>query len=96
MVSPFSPVVLPDGAGTAQAGPGTLTLAQPLVYGHGAGAVISALPGTVLRGAALYAAVQAIETIDAIATQACRGETVNTAMLSGAAEKALCDFQRIA
>ena len=88
-------VALPNGAGIVEAGPGTLTLTIPLVYGHGAGAVITALPETVLRGAALFAAVQAIETIDAIATQAVSGETANTGMLAKAAEDTLCSFVRV-
>ena len=76
-------------------GPGTLTLAAPLQYGHGAGTVLSALPETVLRAAALLAAVQAIETIDAIATQSLSGEFGSTSMLK-AAREALAEFARVA
>jgi hypothetical protein len=92
-----NPVVnsLSGGALTVQAGPGTVTLTTPLTYGHGAGTVLSALPETVLRAAALFCAVQAIETIDAIATQAVSGETANTGMLTASAEKALAEFVRV-
>src|SRR6202023_1228981 len=34
-----TPVALPNGAGTAQAGPGTLTLSSPLAFAHAAGTV---------------------------------------------------------
>jgi hypothetical protein len=93
-----NPVVnsLSGGALTVQAGPGTVTLASPLAYGHGAGTVLSALPETALRAAALFCAVQAIETIDAIATQSLSGEVGSTSMLRGAAEDALCEFRRVA
>jgi len=95
-VTPNAPVMLPNGAGIALAGPGTLTLTSPLVYGHGAGTVLSALPETVLRGAALFAAVQAIETFDAIATQSLSGEVGSTSMLEEAAAMALGEFARVA
>jgi len=93
-----APVVnsLSGGALTVQAGPGTVTLASPLQYGHGAGTVVSALPETALRGAALFAAVQAIETIDAIATQSLSGEVGSTSLLADSAEAALCEFRRVA
>jgi len=93
VVNPFTD---PSGALTVQAGPGTVTLTTPLTYGHGAGTVLSALPETVLRAAALFAAVQAIETIDAIATQSLSGEFGSTSMLAKAAEQALAEFRRIA
>jgi hypothetical protein len=92
VVNPFTD---PSGALTVQAGPGTVTLTTPLTYGHGAGTVLSALPETVLRAAALFAAVQAIETIDAIATQSLSGEVGSTSLLAESAEMALCEFRRI-
>jgi len=95
-VTPNAPVMLPNGAGIALAGPGTLTLTSPLLYGHGAGTVLSALPETVLHAAALFAAVQAIQTIDAIATQSLSGEVGSTSMLEEAAAMALGEFARVA
>ena len=93
-----NPVVnsLSGGALTVQAGPGTVTLTSPLTYGHGAGTVLSALPETALRAAALFCAVQAIETIDAIATQSLSGEVGSTSLLAQSAEMALCEFRRVA
>ena len=73
-VSALSPLALPNGVGMAQAGPGTLTLASPLSYGHGTGAVASALPANVLWASVLAAATQALESgIDAIAIQSVPG-----------------------
>ena len=64
-----TPVQLPGVAGTVQAGAGTLTLSSPLSFAHAAGTVISALPAEVLRAAVLAATVEALEGINAIATQ---------------------------
>ena len=90
------PVVFPFTEPVATFGPGTLTLAAAPAYGHGAGTVLSALPETVLHAAALLAAVQAIETIDAIATQSLSGEFGSTSMLKASAESALSEFTRVA
>lgn len=60
-VSAASPQQLPNGAGTAQAGPGTITLASPLAYQHAAGTMVSALPANVIWASALAAAAQAME-----------------------------------
>lgn len=73
-VTAASPVQLPGVAGTVQAGPGTLTLSAPLQKAHAAGTVISAMPPDLIRAAALQAAVQALEGIDAIATQSQSGQ----------------------
>jgi hypothetical protein len=89
------PVQLPGaaGAGTVNAGPGTLTLASPLQFAHAAGTIISALPADVIRAAALHAAVEALETIDAIATQSMSGEMAGgTGVLAEEAEKALDSY----
>jgi hypothetical protein len=90
------PVQLPGIAGTVQSGPGTLALSAPLAYGHDAGTVFSALPLTAIHGVALLAAVQALETIDAIAVQSMNGQSVAIGALAEAAELALDDFRRVA
>lgn len=52
-------VALPAG-GTVQAGPGTVTLASPLVYGHAQGTVVSALPQDIIWASILLAACQVL------------------------------------
>lgn len=52
-------VALPAG-GTVQAGPGTVTLASPLVYGHAQGTVLSALPQDIAWAVILLAACQVL------------------------------------
>jgi hypothetical protein len=90
------PVALPNGAGSVMAGPGTLSLAAPLTQPHPAGAVISALPAAVLRAAALAAAVEALQTIDAIATQSLSGELAGgTGALATEVEMILDPYARI-
>jgi hypothetical protein len=96
-VTANSPLPLPGLAGTAQVGPGTLTLSGPLQYAHEGGAVVSAMPADVLHGAALFAAVEALETIDAIATQSFSGQMAGgTGVLAEQAELKLDEFARIA
>jgi hypothetical protein len=90
-----SPVTLPGAGGTVQAGPGTLTT-SPLVNRHDAGVVLSALPLQAIHGVALLAAVQALETIDAIAVQSMNGQSASIGALAEAAELALDDFRRVA
>ena len=78
-VSAASPMILPNGAGTAQAGPGTVTLTQPLEFSHQQGTLISALPATVLEAAIYAACAQALDSgIDAIAVQSLSGERVSS------------------
>ena len=48
-------------AATATAGPGTLTLAAPLAYGHAAGVMVSSLPQAVVWAAILFCVEQALE-----------------------------------
>jgi hypothetical protein len=55
-----SPLVLPNDAGTAQAGAGTITLAAPLSFAHAKGTVVSALPADVIYATVLACAVQAL------------------------------------
>ena len=77
--SATAPLTLPDGAGTAQAGPGTITLTSPLAYAHAEGAVFSALPAVAIEAAVYAAAVQALESgIDAITVQSIPGEHTST------------------
>lgn len=59
-VAATTPLPLPNGVGTAQTGPGTVTLAQPISESHGAGVCVSALPANVIWAAALAAASQAL------------------------------------
>jgi hypothetical protein len=74
-VSASTPVVLPNGAGTAQSGPGTITLTSPLAFSHEQGVVVSALPAAVLQAAILACAVQALTGgTDAITIQTVNGE----------------------
>jgi hypothetical protein len=78
-VAASTPLTLPNGAGTAQAGPGTITLSSPLAYAHEAGAVVSALPATAIEASILAAAVQALESgIDALTIQTVSGEHVTS------------------
>lgn len=92
-----APVQLPGVAGTVQAGPGTLALAQPLGFNHNAGAVLSALPPDVIRATALQASVMALETIDAISTQSLSGQMAGgTAVLAEEVEMILDDYMRVA
>ncbi|NUP47548.1 MAG: hypothetical protein HOW97_09595 [Catenulispora sp.] len=59
-VAATTPLQLPNGVGTAQSGPGTVTLSAPLAYPHAAGVVVSSLPANVIWAAALAAASQAL------------------------------------
>ena len=90
-----TPVQLPGIAGTVQAGPGTLTLAEPLGYEHPAGTLITAIPLAALQAAALSAAVIALETIAAIAVQSSSGQLPGgLGALATESELALDDFVR--
>ena len=78
-VSANTPLVLPNGAGTAQAGPGTMALTGPLEYAHPAGTMISAFPATLIEAAIYAACYQAIDAgIDAIAVQSLGGDRVSS------------------
>lgn len=59
-VAATTPLPLPNGVGTAQSGPGTVTLSSPLAYAHAVGVVVSSLPANVIWAAALAAASQAL------------------------------------
>ncbi len=74
-VTATTPVVLPNGAGTAQSGPGTVTLASPLAFDHQQGVMVSALPAAAIEATILAAAVQALTGgTDAITIQSVNGE----------------------
>jgi|SRR5579859_408611 len=99
-VAATSPLVLPNGAGTAQSGPGTLTLSGGLVQDHAAGTVVSALPANVIWATVLAAACQALESgIDAITIQNLPGsQTVGghgVSDLEAQYELLLDDYRRI-
>lgn len=65
-VSANSPVTLPNGAGTAPGGPGTLTLSSPTSFAHPgsnpASTVISSLPSDILWATVLASMSQALES----------------------------------
>ena len=94
------PVVLPGGAGTAQGGPGTITMSAPLAYAHEAGTVVSALPATVIDATILAAAVQALTGgTDAITIQSVSGQHSSpqkaTDDMTKTYQAMLGDFRRI-
>lgn len=60
-VTANTPLALPNNIGTVPAGPGTLTLAQPLAFEHNQGLVVSSLPGSILWATLLHATAQAME-----------------------------------
>lgn len=73
-VAANSPLALPNGAGYADAGPGTLMLTAPLAFTHTQGTVVSALPANVLWATVLACATQALESgIDSITIQTVSG-----------------------
>jgi hypothetical protein len=61
-VAATTPMSLPNGVGTAQTGPGTVTLSAGLSNPHGLGVVVSALPANVIWASALAASAQALES----------------------------------
>jgi len=74
-VSAATPAALPNGAGTAQTGPGTITLTSPLAFSHEQGVMVSAMTGALAQAAILAAAVQALTGgTDAITIQTVNGE----------------------
>jgi hypothetical protein len=81
--SATSPMILPDGAGTADAGPGTITLTQPLAFDHQQGTLISTLPATVIEAAIYAACAQALDSgIEAVAVQDLSGQRVSSEQAS--------------
>lgn len=60
-VAATTPLNLPNGIGTAQTGPGTITLSSPLANPHATGVCVSALPANAIWASALAATSQALE-----------------------------------
>lgn len=78
-VSATAPLALPNGAGSAQAGPGTVTLATGLAYQHQKGTLVSAFPAVLIEAAIYAACLQALDAgIDAIGVQSLSGERVSS------------------
>jgi hypothetical protein len=99
-VAAASPLVLPNRAGTAQAGLGTITLSSPLTFPHAAGTVVSALPATVQDAVILLACSRVLEAgIDSIIIQTLPGGHSSAGMDSEAlateAELILDHFMRV-
>jgi hypothetical protein len=75
-VAANSPLGLPNGVGTAQSGPGTLTLSSPLAFGHAAWTLVSALPASVMQATILIATSQVLDSgIESITAQTLSGST---------------------
>ncbi len=89
---------LPDGT-TAPAGPGVLNLAQPLLYGHSSGLVVSSLPDSVMLATIYYATADALTrgaaTIDLQSMSGTDAGTKDTVALLARAEELLDPFRRI-
>jgi hypothetical protein len=82
-VAAASPFALPNDAGTAEAGAGTITLTAPLEFAHQQGTLISALPATVIEAAVYAACAQALDSgIEAVAVQSLSGERVSSEQAS--------------
>lgn len=99
-VSATNPLPLPNGVGTAQSGPGTITLNSPLTYAHAVGVVVSSLPATVLWATVLAAAAEVLEsgntaiTVENLPGSLSTGGT-GVADLVGEYKRLLNPFQRI-
>lgn len=75
-VAANTPLPLPNGVGTAQTGPGTLTLSSPLAFAHDAGVLVSALPANVMQATILIATSQVLDSgIESISAQTLSGST---------------------
>lgn len=75
-VAANSPLALPNGVGTAQTGPGTVTLSSPLAFAHDEGTLVSALPANVMQATILVATSQVLDSgIESISAQTLSGST---------------------
>lgn len=75
-VAANTPLPLPNGVGTAQAGPGAVTLSSPLSYAHSEGTLVSALPAGVMQATILIATSQVLDSgIESISAQTLSGST---------------------
>lgn len=54
-------LTLPNGVGSVPSGPGTVTLASPLLYAHATDIVLTTMPGSILWATMLQATAQALE-----------------------------------
>lgn len=100
-VAATSPLSLPNGVGTAQSGPGTLTLVEPLAFDHAQNVLISALPPNVIWATVLIAAAQVLsEGATSVAIQNIAGSLTSGGKgvdeLRVEAEILLNDYKRIA
>lgn len=99
-VSAATPQALPNGVGTAQTGPGTLTLSSSLAYNHVPGVMVSALPANAIWATVLATVCQALESgIDAITIQNLPGsQTVGghgVQELEKQWQELLCPYRRV-
>lgn len=84
-------------ASSVTAGPGTLTLASPLVNDHPAGVMVSSFPQDIIWAAALFASAAALTrgaTSTTIQEAPGRGSGASTAALAGEAELKLRPYRR--
>jgi hypothetical protein len=82
---------------SALAGPGTLTLASPLVNDHPAGIMVSSFPQDIIWASALFASAAALTrgaTSTTIQEAPGRGSGMSTAALAGEAELKLKPYRR--
>lgn len=99
-VSANSPLSLPNGVGTAQTGPGTVTLSSPLTFAHDAGTLVSALPANVMQATILIATSQVLDSgIESITAQTLSGSTslggTGVADLIGQIKELLNPYRRV-
>lgn len=95
-----APLSLPNGVGTAQTGPGTVTLSSPLAFAHEAGTLVSALPANVMQATILIATSQVLDSgIESISAQTLSGSTslggTGVADLIGQVKDLLNPYRRV-
>ena len=85
----------------AISGPGTLTLAEPLVYDHQVGDIVTTLPGAVIQATILYGVIQALTRgATATAVQSISGGVsgtggLNPAQLEKMAQSYIAPYRRV-
>lgn len=99
-VTADNPLTLPNGAGTALAGPGTLILESATTAQHDAGIVVSSMPASVQQATILAAACQALEAgITSVSIQNLPGSETfgghGVESLTTQYEKILIPFRRV-
>jgi hypothetical protein len=96
-----TPLPLPNGVGTAQTGPGTLTLASPLPSAHAPGVVVSSLPANVIQAGIYFCVAQALTrgatatAVQAVSGGASGGGPSTTDDYNKLAEGLLSTFRRV-